>query len=264
MLDRVLAVIDLQRGRAVRGIAGQRERYRPVFFDQTDWSDPLALGRFYLAQRVGGVYVADLDALTGGAMQVQSLARFIELDCPLWIDAGICGVPEEGPSRHLLQSQHVHWILATESFGFDRESSLRWLEELPAERLTVSIDMMHGKLLTPASAPGANRQTDTDMGGQGEPSDAKARQAIDFFYSLGFRSFLILDLACVGGGAGPGAIEFCRAVRTEFAGIQLISGGGVRDGADLAQLFAAGVDYALVASALQNRAIFAHPQAAKD
>jgi phosphoribosylformimino-5-aminoimidazole carboxamide ribotide isomerase len=59
---------------------------------------------------------------------------------------------------------------------------------------------------------------------------------------------IILDVGGVGRRAGPPTLELCRQIRLRFPQIELVSGGGVRDVADLARLRQAGCDAALVST----------------
>jgi len=304
----VVGVIDLQRGRAVRGVGGQRDRYRPVVLTApvaesthappADGSDPLTLAKFYLDRGLGGLYVADLDALTGGPRQTAWLERLAELGAPLWIDAGFRGGPQETfaawpwPERPRRQ---VHWILATEAIGIAPRLAADWLAAFSADRITISIDLVAGRLLLPAPAaespaadspsaespsaespcfpadslPQAARGAGLPQGASAESGAAGAEPAelqavVAAFYAVGVRSFLVLDLAAVGGGGGPDHLLLCQNLKQAFPDATWLSGGGIRDEADLATLCGTGVDLALVASALQNGAIFPLPGPGKD
>ena len=70
--------------------------------------------------------------------------------------------------------------------------------------------------------------------------------------SLGAGRVIVLDLARVGVGQGPGQEELCRQLRAEHPDLELIAGGGVRGREDLRRLAAAGCDAVLVASALHD------------
>src|SRR4051812_49736255 len=65
---RVVGVIDLKDGTAVHAVRGERERYRPVrSVVGGDDGDALALARGFRAElELDELYVADLDAITGG------------------------------------------------------------------------------------------------------------------------------------------------------------------------------------------------------
>ena len=65
----------------------------------------------------------------------------------------------------------------------------------------------------------------------------------------GVGSVIVIDLARVGGGRGPGS-ELVAAVREAVPRLTLLAGGGVRGAQDLAALADVGCDGALVATAL--------------
>src|SRR5262249_48816430 len=69
---------------------------------------------------------------------------------------------------------------------------------------------------------------------------------------LGVRRLIVLDLACVGVGAGIGTEDLCERLKQRFPEIQLIAGGGVRGIDDVARLCGLGVDRVLAASALHD------------
>jgi phosphoribosylformimino-5-aminoimidazole carboxamide ribotide isomerase len=70
--------------------------------------------------------------------------------------------------------------------------------------------------------------------------------------AAGVRRMIVLDLARVGEGGGPGTEELCRAISANHPTVELIAGGGVRGIDDLRRLKACGVRAALVASALHD------------
>ena len=74
---RVVGVIDLKGGTAVHAVRGERERYRPL-------GDPLALARRFGLEEL---YVADLDAITGGAVQNEIIAALAR-EARVMVDAG--------------------------------------------------------------------------------------------------------------------------------------------------------------------------------
>ncbi len=75
---RVVGVIDLKAGEAVHAVRGERERYRPL-------GDPLALARRFGREEL---YVADLDAITGGRVQTEIIAALAS-EARVMVDAGV-------------------------------------------------------------------------------------------------------------------------------------------------------------------------------
>jgi phosphoribosylformimino-5-aminoimidazole carboxamide ribotide isomerase len=86
------------------------------------------------------------------------------------------------------------------------------------------------------------------MGEAGDPAEAMERGR-----AAGATRFIVLELARVGTGLGPGTLELIRGLRRQFADVELIAGGGIRGRTDIDQLKDAGVDAVLVASALHDK-----------
>ncbi len=63
---------------------------------------------------------------------------------------------------------------------------------------------------------------------------------------------IVLDLAQVGMGNGPGTEALCRDLAITFPDVEIVAGGGVRGMEDLQSLKACGVRAVLVASALHD------------
>src|SRR6476620_3114496 len=106
---RLIGVIDLLRGRAVHARAGVREQYAPVIAPAGAPIQPgsaSGLAREYI-DRFGltELYVADLDAILGGAPQETSVAALAALGAALWLDAGVSWVEDARNASRL--SSHV-------------------------------------------------------------------------------------------------------------------------------------------------------------
>src|SRR4051812_4963977 len=68
MTIRVVPVLDLLAGRVVHAIGGDRAHYRPLRTGLHPGSDPIGIARGYRdALHLREVYLADLDAIAGGA-----------------------------------------------------------------------------------------------------------------------------------------------------------------------------------------------------
>src|SRR5213076_477865 len=90
---RVIPVLDLRGGQAVLARGGRREAYPPVRSQLVDGgaaSDPLVLARAYRdLLDCDEWYVADLDALAGGAVQYALLGALAGLPGRLLVDAAV-------------------------------------------------------------------------------------------------------------------------------------------------------------------------------
>jgi phosphoribosylformimino-5-aminoimidazole carboxamide ribotide isomerase len=232
---KVIGVIDLLGGRAVRAVAGARERYQPVqpiagVFTRP--GDAQALARFYI-ERVGvdAIYVADLDAIQGGALQFALISSLCKLATAIYVDAGVTTVDA---ARRVLTAGAGRIIVGLETLAsFDDLAAI--CAALGGDRVVFSLDFRGGRALSNAAL------------GDDTP-EALTMRAL----RAGVQSLIVIDLARVGVGAGLD-LEVIGRVRTAAPPhVTVMAGGGVRDWSDLERVAAAGCDAVLIASALQN------------
>ena len=257
---RVIGVIDLRNGRAVRAYAGHRDRYPPI-------GDPVDLARRYVDHyKLTELYLADLDAIessnNGGgpdrlrqdygesrrseaeaerpalhvARPVQgrdrdrgdTIRRIAELGVPLWLDASVSSVER---ARHALDLGATRVVVGLESLpSFHALRSI--CAAIGGEFVAFSLDLRAGE-------PIAGRAIPLEA-----PEQLAARAA-----DAGARSIIVLDLARVGTRVGVD-FELLGRIRKAAPGLALLAGGGVRGLADLEKLAELGCDGALVATAL--------------
>ena len=207
----MVGVIDLKDGTAVHAVRGERERYRPI-------GDPLSLARRF---GLDELYVADLDAISGGGVQNETIASLARM-ARVMVDAGV----SEPERAHALRDLGVRVVVGTETLT-DADA----LDRLPGAVL--SVDLRDGRTLS----------RDPQLAGL-PALDAVARLA-------GPREVIVLDLARVGTGMGPD-VDTIAELHAAFPDLELLAGGGVRDRADLRALAEAGAAGALVATALHR------------
>lgn len=219
----------------MHGTGGDRSRYAPVASAITPTQgDALALAQAYAAVlRTSEIYVADLDAIGGGAVQYvmhQRLSRIARS----WIDAG---VRSEGDACSLIDAGADRVVVGLETLpGFEVLQVI--VRRLGADRVVFSLDLRSGVPLAHADALRA--MTPREL----------ARRAVD----AGAETVIVLDLARVGNSGGADVEMMCE-MRAALPGVDLIAGGGVRHGEDLDRLAAAGADGALVATAVHSGVI---------
>ena len=219
---RVVGVIDLKAGAAVHAVRGERERYRPI-------GDPLTLARrFRDALGLDELYVADLDAITGGG-ENDGVIRALAREARVMVDAG---VSEPERARALLDLGVHRVVVGTETLP-DADALDRLLPEA-----VLSVDLRDGRTLSP----------DPRLAG------LPALDAVAHLHRAGLREAIVLDLARVGSGAGPD-VELISEIHAAFPDLELLAGGGVRDVGDLRTLGTAGAAGALVATALHRGVI---------
>jgi phosphoribosylformimino-5-aminoimidazole carboxamide ribotide isomerase len=234
---KIVPVIDLLGGQVVRGVAGRRHEYRPVESVLAADASPALIGAGFARMRFSTVYVADLDAIGGAEPAWPSYRSLIECGLQLWIDAGLTDPRRARAMAEFAEAQpQVTGVIAGLESLPDPHSLATLVETFGAERLIFSLDLKAGRLLGvgPAWA--------------GYSADKIAATATE----LGVRRLIVLDLAQVGMGEGLSTLELCRRLRDSHRQLEITSGGGVRNLADLESLAAAGCDAALVASALHD------------
>jgi phosphoribosylformimino-5-aminoimidazole carboxamide ribotide isomerase len=228
----IIPVLDLKGGAAVHAVRGERERYAPVRGVLGEGEDPLALALAY-RDRLGctSLYVADLDAIAGGAGHPELLAALGALGLELWVDAG---VSDARGAAALVELGVARVIVGSESLAA-AEQLAELADSFPARRLVLSVDLRGGVLRAPE--------------GIATPEELAARAV-----AVGIERFILLDLARVGAQAGP-PLDLLQSMRASLPQLAFYAGGGVRDAADLAALRGAGAAGALIATAFHTGAL---------
>ena len=86
----IIPVLDLMRGRVVRGIAGRRESYRPVAGRLVDSADPLEIADAFVSQLgLDRIYLADLDAIEDNQPAWNTIEQLARAGHRLMVDAGL-------------------------------------------------------------------------------------------------------------------------------------------------------------------------------
>ncbi|MFQ6051259.1 MAG: HisA/HisF-related TIM barrel protein [Candidatus Hydrothermarchaeota archaeon] len=214
---KIVPVIDLLNGKVVRAIGGKRDEYKVINSRLCPEGDPL---KFIKNLGAPIVYVADLDAITGGEVQIQLLEE-ISSHVKTWIDAGIKKVDEMKDISEIASKV----IIATETF-----QDYGNLEKHECKDILMSIDMYKGKIIS-----SKNYFKD--------PFEILER------FEKFVEGFILLDLYHVGRFSGIWD-DFTKYItKTEK---EIIVGGGIRDKTDLFKLKNIGIHAVLVGSALHN------------
>lgn len=221
---RCILACDLKGGVVVRGVRGDREKYRPIqeYSRIVATSDPLEMIR---ALKPRETYIADLDRITGVGDHLGTIARLSGVTRTL-VDAGISREEDAALVRRALGSP----LLGTETASLALMEALQWRDVL------VSVDMRHGKMM--AADPALSIS----------PVDT-----IGKLNDLELNAIVLLDVARVGSGEGIDLELLEQAVSASVHPV--IVGGGVRDLQDLEQIERAGAAGAIVASAVHSGAI---------
>ena len=238
----IIPVLDIAGGIAVHAQAGDRTRYAPLESGLAPGrvGDPVAVLRaFHANLGIHECYVADLDAIQGGAVQrtlIRELAEFhtgfsgaLLVDAGTHLPEGALEVLSCGASEVVVGLETLHAFSDLESI----------INVVGPSRLVFSLDLRLGSpILHPAMQ---------DARGPGPEALVLAEQAAN----TGVGSILILDLGRVGTGCGVD-LGLVESTRRRLPNIRLLVGGGVLTRLDLERMRDAGCDGALVASAIHT------------
>lgn len=227
-MPRIIPVIDVMNGRVVRAVGGRRELYEPIRSKLTDSTEPLEVSEALLsAAGANELYVADLDAIQGHRPNLEWIKPLVERGVAVMVDAGVKIAEDAIP---VVMAGAVV-VAGTETLRDFNELATMMQAWEPA-RTILSLDLKNGVV-------------------QGQVGDAV--EAMDRGRAAGATRFIVLELARVGTGLGPGTLELMRRLRNQFTDVELIAGGGIRGRTDIDQLINAGADAVLVASALHDK-----------
>ena len=236
---RIIPVIDLRRGRAVRGRSGERHRYVPVQSRLAgprggDLSDPLDLLVVYRdVLGIDTVYVADLDRIEGRGENDALLFRLLETVPTirlLW-DGGLTGATS---GIGVCRNGRIAPVIGTETLR--SIESLRSVQRpATAQRPVLSLYLNAGGVVSgsPLVAP---------LGEEEILRQARRR---------GVRTAILLLLDRVGSAAGLPR-ERLHRLRRAAPDLELLAGGGIASIDDLRFLRDASFQGALLATALHD------------
>jgi phosphoribosylformimino-5-aminoimidazole carboxamide ribotide isomerase len=230
---RLIPVIDVLNGVVVRAVAGNRHLYQPIQSQLTTSTDPVEVAEALVkASGSRELYIADLDAILQQGRNWQPIETLLRQGVKVWLDAGI----RDTSDLHAVpEHPNLLPILGTETMRDPR------IVEQFARPLCVSFDMRGGTLVK-------NWASDSDI-----------LEWFSFFHQRHIRHFILLDLQAVGQSNGPTLGETCLEVKSRWPDIELITGGGVRDQADVDRLHQCGADAVLVSTALHNQSLMKPP-----
>ena len=229
----MIPVLDLRAGRAVLAHGGRRDSYAPVrslLVAGGAGGDPLALARAYRdVLDCDEWYVADLDALAGDAVQRALLRALAGLRGRLLVDAAVA-TPER--ARALVRDGAARVVVGLETLpSFDALAAIA--RAIGPTRVVFSLDLRDGVPLAEARLSGAPLEL--------------ASAAV----TAGAEAIVVLDLARVGSGRGVDSV-LVQGLRRAHPHVELLAGGGIGTARELERLADAGLDGALVATALHD------------
>jgi phosphoribosylformimino-5-aminoimidazole carboxamide ribotide isomerase len=228
---KIIPVIDILGGVDVHAVRGIRENYQPLKSILCSSADPVEVAASLKAFGFSELYVADLDAITGGPVNSSLLKRLVDTTgLKLLVDAGVTNMERAGEVLDCGASKVIIGTETLPNISFVAEA----IEALGAERVVVSLDLMGDKVLS-----------GFELGRLAEPVTFLRE-----LEALGVSQIIILDLSKVGSREGTN-LKVLQKVLSHIK-IEVLVGGGVRDITDLIELQNFGVSAVLVATALHS------------
>jgi phosphoribosylformimino-5-aminoimidazole carboxamide ribotide isomerase len=229
---RIVPVLDVCGGTVVHAVGGRRSEYRPIRSRLTQASDPLSVARALREQfGLDECYLADLDAI-GGAEPAWATFDALHADgFRLLVDAGVRRLSQ---ACQLADAGVESIVVGLETVAGPEE--LAAIVRALGRRVVFSLDLFDGEPLGDREA------------WWGWDAEAIAAWAI----TQGVSRLLVLDVARVGVSGGVGTRQLCARLCATSSGVEISTGGGVRDRRDLEELSACGVRCVLIASALHD------------
>lgn len=231
----IIPVLDLMHGTVVRGVAGERDSYRPIQSRLTESSAAIDIAtsirrEFGLAE----FYVADLDAIVSSRPNHKVIEQLVSAEFSLMLDRGIRSVSDLQTIAAASCTSVVVALESMESLDVITAAVDRW----GPQRTVFSLDLKHGKPMGQL------------FGSLSDPDSPAA--IVEQVIERGIEKLILLDLAAVGMGTGIPTLDLCRLVKTQYPQVHVITGGGVDGIEDFRAAEAAQADGLLIASALHD------------
>jgi phosphoribosylformimino-5-aminoimidazole carboxamide ribotide isomerase len=214
-------VIDLLNGEVVRGVGGERDRYKPVHEDSLlnlQNSNPFELMKLINPKNL---YVADLDRIMGKGSNFKTIQKLGDFVDDLIAD---CGFRTHSEVKDLPFSP----VLGTETFALEQ------LERVEARKVVVSIDILD-KILDTSS------------------SFESWLDAMEFLNSFRLKGVILLTLKRVGTSSSLDWELLEKAV--DVSANPVFGGGGVRNVEDLEKAKEIGCKALLISTAVHKREV---------
>jgi phosphoribosylformimino-5-aminoimidazole carboxamide ribotide isomerase len=228
---RIVPVLDVMGGQVVRAIGGRRSEYRPIRSVLTDSTDPVEVAKAMVAATGSEcVYVADLDGIINRRPDPSVLQAIEEAEIPVICDAGY---------RTRAELLAGIWTGAWGSVIASETAEPSILDGPSLDQTVFSIDLFDGRILG-------------DWQGWGISGPGAVVELAGIPHRKRIETLILLDLARVGTGTGPGTEAVVAACKVAYPDLYIMTGGGVRAWADVERLGEAGADAVLVASAIHD------------
>lgn len=230
-----VGVIDIKDGLVVQAKAGERDKYAEVesrIIEEETKTPISAAAAFYNKLGIRKIYIADLDAIMSSNQknnidQIEEIKKEFS-DLEIILDAGF--------NNNFMPNSYLddfldYAVIATESLN-----DISLLENLKnySSSIIISIDLKDKKLIHHLE----------------KWENYNISEVIAQIKKIGFKKFIILDLASV--GTTRGISDYIIELKKEFPDLEFITGGGVKDYRDIKVLKKLNFTGVLIATAFHN------------
>ncbi len=227
-------MIDLRGGQALHARAGRREAYLPVAGVLGRGEDPLGLARaFKEVLGFNELYIADLDAIAGGAPDLRFLRALADEGIMTWVDAGI----KTAHDRRVLHDSGATFIVAATETLPGSGALAEIAGSGPVEQIVFSLDLQDGRSKVAIGSDWAS---------------IESIHLVEEAASLGIRRLLVLETTRMGSGQGFGHDSLICEIHHRMPTLDVAVGGGVSGIMDVRFMGDLGVSQVLVGSALHD------------
>ena len=231
---KVIPVIDILNGVVVHAVRGRRSEYQPLKSVMCPSANPIDVAAVFKKGGFSELYVADLDAITGGYPNFSVLKKIADtIGLSLMVDAGIADLER---AEKIVDIGALKVVIGTETLP-----SLCFLKDVIAvfgkKRVVVSLDLKGERVLSGG-----------EFGTLGNPLSVLKQ-----IQEVGVEQVILLDLARVGSEEGVNMFFLNEMLKNKK--LMLFVGGGVRNVIDLVELRNLGVFGVLVATSLHSGAL---------
>lgn len=228
---RVIPVIDILNGIVVHAVKGKRKDYQPLQSILCKTIDSIEVAKAFKTLGFSELYIADLDAITGGFLNFQVYNEIVkETGLELIVDAGVTDLDR---ARKLLDCGVSKIVIGTETLK-SKDFVNEAVRLFGSERIIISLDLKGEKVLVQSVFDGSKNPI----------------RLLCEFKKIGVSTVIVLDLSRVGSSEGVNE-DFLKKVLKAVT-MDVYVGGGVTDLEDLINLKKLGLSGVLVATALHS------------
>jgi len=227
----VIPAVDILDGEVVRLIKGDpnaKISYRHL-------GSPVSVAKMWSKEGADRIHIVDLNAALGVGSNLDIINKIVKtVRVPVQVGGGIRTLMT---ARNLLENGVDRIVIGSMAFR-NSEAIKTIIEEYGPERAVVALDHSEGNVL---------------VKGWKEKTGKKVSEAVNHFFRMGVRMFLVTSVSRDGTMVGPDINTLTR-LRTLNPNVYIIAAGGIKSLKDIAALGRIGVHGVIVGRALYEGA----------